>query len=219
MSWHTTLTEGAEPLPTIAIGNEFIDTQPVEQGLIARDRRWTRGIGVDASGSLQFCAIPASDGILPPPDAQIIEHRAFHPTLSADLAAMPMVAALLIDYGYVESRIGDTLQAVRNHRHEHPLASPGEADVTAHVDFAALGRQGRSAGLAVDGPVTQAAFLGVLGAAERASRLMASNPASAAAIEAGIARLLSPGGMGGRFKVIGLRSPQVPPLPGLPQYT
>jgi NADH dehydrogenase [ubiquinone] 1 alpha subcomplex assembly factor 7 len=66
----------------------------------------------------------------------------------------------------------------------------------------------------IDGPTTQAEFLGALGTVERASRLMSANPTRAGEIEAGVARLLAPNGMGTRFKVIGVRSPQLSPLPG-----
>ena len=80
----------------------------------------------------------------------------------------------------------------------------------------AVAKEIQGNGLAVDGPTTQAAFLGSLGVMERASRLMAANPAKAAEIETGVARLMSPTGMGARFKAIGLRSPGLPPLPGFP---
>ena len=51
---------------------------------------------------------------------------------------------------------------------------------------------------------------------ERAARLMSANPAKANAIETGVARLMHPHGMGGRFKALGVRSPGLPPLPGFP---
>ena len=123
-------------------------------------------------------------------------------------------AALIIDYGYATASAGDTLQAVRAHVHEHVLTSPGEADISAHVSFYELASVLHAAGLAIDGPVTQAEFLGSLGIIERASRLMHANPARAGEIEAGVARLIAPNGMGTRFKVIGVRSPGLPPLPG-----
>lgn len=44
---------------------------------------------------------------------------------------------------------------------------------------------------------------------------MAANPAKAAQIETGIARLMAPGGMGTRFQVIGVRSSGLAPLPAL----
>ena len=75
----------------------------------------------------------------------------------------------------------------------------------------ALARKARAAGLAVDGPMTQAEFLGRLGVAERAARLMAANPRQAGNIEAGVQRLISPTGMGELFKVLAVRSPSLPP--------
>ena len=72
--------------------------------------------------------------------------------------------------------MGDTLQAVRRHAWVDPLSRPGRADLTAHVQFAHLARKARAAGLAADGPMTQAEFLGRLGVAERGLRLMAANP-------------------------------------------
>ena len=80
-----------------------------------------------------------------------------------------------------------------------PLYAPGEADLTSQVDFAAFTHITSAHGLACDGPVPQAEFLGLLGIVERASRLMAANPAKAAQIETAIARLMAPGGMGTRL--------------------
>jgi SAM-dependent MidA family methyltransferase len=103
---------------------------------------------------------------------------------------------------------------VRGHAYESPLTSPGEADLSAHVNFFELATALHTSGLSLDGPVTQAEFLGALGAVERASRLMAANRDRAAEIESGVARLLAPNGMGTRFKVLGVRSSNLGPLPG-----
>ncbi|MEL6227727.1 MAG: SAM-dependent methyltransferase, partial [Pseudomonadota bacterium] len=85
---------------------------------------------------------------------------------------------------------------------------------TSQVDFAATARQATACGFCVDGPTTQAEFLGRLGATERASALMAANPARASEIESGVLRLMAPNGMGTRFKAMALRSADVAPLPG-----
>ncbi len=103
---------------------------------------------------------------------------------------------------------------MRNHVAEDPLCSPGEADLSAQVDFADFKEQAEALGLAVDGPTTQAEFLGRLGIIERASKLMSANPVKAAGIEAGVARLIAPNGMGTRFKAIGVRTSNIPKLPG-----
>ena len=214
VTWHRTLREEVEPWPSIIVANEVLDVFPVEQWLRAGDKVWIRGVGLGAGDRLEFRALLRPGDGLPPVDAEVAEVRELDHSVSYDMASLPRAAALFVDYGHMQSMPGDTLQAVRDHRFEHPLCSPGEADVTAQVDFEWFGFLCREAGLEVDGPVTQSHFLGQLGIIERASRLMAANPGKAGEIEAGVARLISPAGMGGRFKAIGVRSPGVPVLPG-----
>lgn len=220
LSWHASLDDGVEALPTIVVANEVIDAQPVEQlaGLVSEPSNAgfvERCVRLDEAERLQFCT--RCDGIVAEDKPESIsERRDLHPLVGQAMSTFPAVVALIIDYGHVKSNMGDTLQAVRGHAFEHPLASPGEADLSAHVDFEDLALQARNIGFEVDGPVTQAELLGALGIAERASRLMSANPQRAGEIEAGIARLMSPTGMGTRFKAIGLRSPRLPALPGFP---
>jgi SAM-dependent MidA family methyltransferase len=155
-----------------------------------------------------LAGLPASEG-------DIAELRPGEEALLAALAARGNpLAALFIDYGPAEPALGDTLQAVRGHAYADPLAEPGAADLTAHVQFAAFVRKARAAGLAANGPLTQAEFLGRLGIVERTARLMAANPTRAGEIEAQTQRLMSPGGMGQLFKAVALRSPPLPMAPG-----
>jgi NADH dehydrogenase [ubiquinone] 1 alpha subcomplex assembly factor 7 len=214
----------AQAGPTILVANEFLDVLPVQQIEYA-DGAWRhRRIGLDACGMLSYSLGPvASAGPERRLAASADEASVFTFTfkyreivkglLLARAKAAPL-AALFIDYGHSTQALGDTLQAVRNHKPESVFASAGEADLTAHVDFSAFAREATDAGLAVDGPTTQAEFLGRLGVVERASKLMSANPARAAEIEAGVARLIAPNGMGTRFKAIGIRSPGLPKLPG-----
>lgn len=205
---------------TIVIANEFLDTLPADQ-FVWRNGAWhSRCVGLDASGGLQFIDGPAAEANLPgslpaPTDGDIFEHRrTAYARLAGDLAALGTpLAGLFIDYGHTEPNYGDTLQAVLAHRYTNPLQTPGQADLTMQVDFTAFAHAVAAAGMRCDGPLPQAEFLGRLGAVERASRLMAANPARAAEIESGIARLLAPTGMGGRFQVLGIRSVDVSPLP------
>ena len=117
-------------------------------------------------------------------------------------------AALIIDYGYEGPAHGDTLQAVRQHRYDHPLARPGEADLTAHVDFAALAEAARSAGAVPRTRLSQGEFLYRLGLAERASQLAhGKDAATQADIGAAVARLAGPAAMGKLFRVLAISSP------------
>src|SRR6202000_2013268 len=81
-------------------------------------------------------------------------------------------AALIIDYGHVRSDAGDTFQAIARHSFTDPLKAPGQADVTAHVDFQALARAAEDLGARVHGPVAQGDFLNRLGIQRRAATLM-----------------------------------------------
>ncbi len=80
-------------------------------------------------------------------------------------------SALIIDYGHVASGYGDTLQAIRAHQFDPPLAHPGEADLTSHVDFEALAKTAHLSGLHVNGVMHQGDFLAGLGIYERAEAL------------------------------------------------
>lgn len=206
ISWHTSLRAELEPRPSILLANEVLDAQPAEQTVVRDGVEGRRIITVGESGHLEFST---SDDT-----STISERRSLHDSVAVDMAGLPLAAAVFIDYGHARTIGGDTLQAVREHRFEHPLCSPGEADLTCQVDFERFAAQCGAAGFAVDGPVTQGELLGALGIIQRASRLMAANPSLAHQLEAGVARLMSPTGMGTGFKAIGVRSRELPPLPG-----
>jgi NADH dehydrogenase [ubiquinone] 1 alpha subcomplex assembly factor 7 len=225
-TWHETLGS-LEKAPTIVVANEFLDTCGVEQFEVSSaEAVHARGVGLDHDGRLTFMLTskvieaperPRVESPVERRTSDIIEcpDFGFLSTLNTD-GEDPPLAGLFIDYGHTDSRAGDSLQAVRDHKSEHPLTSPGEADLSVQVDFSSFADAAREQGVHVDGPVSQAEFLSGLGIVERASRLMAANPASAAKIETGVARLIAPGAMGSRFKAIGIRSDGQPPLPGFP---
>lgn len=226
ITWHDRLPSPKQP--RIVISNEYLDTCAPWQFLRTKDEWVFRGVGVDANDRLVFAPTQGQDHDSYPetawPDAPIgsVRERPDYNGIFQNLTGhrltplRPPVAGLFIDYGHFGDQQGDGLQAIRAHRFEHPLTSPGEADMSWQVDFAAAAREAQSAGLVVDGPITQAEFLGNLGIMQRASKLMAANPAKANEIETGVARLMAPNGMGTRFKVLGVRSKHLPPLPGFP---
>jgi len=222
LSW----AEGFLPLdggPAIVLANEFLDVFAPDQSIKTADGwRW-RAVSLDEAGQFQF-AVSTGTRLRPELDAQfpgapvgsILSHirsDALAEGLASIANGQPL-AALFIDYGHTQSLLGETLQAIRGHAFEHPFTSPGEADISVQVDFADVAHAMRRAGFAVDGPVTQGEFLGRLGIVERASKLMSANPARAGEIETAVARLIGVPGMGDRFKVIGIRRPDMPPLPG-----
>ncbi|MBV8913748.1 MAG: SAM-dependent methyltransferase, partial [Acetobacteraceae bacterium] len=124
-------------------------------------------------------------------------------------------AALILDYGPAQSTEGETLQAIRDGAPADPLADRGSADLTAHVDFASLGRTARAHGAAVHGPVPQGIFLARLGLFQRTDRLARTQaPARAAALAAAAQRLAEPASMGRLFKAMAICHPSLPTPPG-----
>ena len=113
-------------------------------------------------------------------------------------------AALVIDYGYAAPQTGSTLQALRAHQHHDPFAAPGEADLTALVDFATAAQVASRDGARLLGTVGQGAWLQAMGIGTRAAALAQSSPAHAGAIAAALERLTHPEQMGALFKVMGL---------------
>jgi len=219
-TWH----DGAETLPDLplfVIANEFFDALPIRQfvrdGTGWRERQVGVVDGALAIGLSQAAPLAELEPRLnDTKDGDLVE------TCTAATGVMAQIgtriaarggAALIIDYGDWVS-LGDTFQALRSHTSEGPLVSPGQADLTAHVDFAALS--------AVCAPATyslltpQGVFLERLGITQRAQAL--AKNLSGPALDAHIAahhRLTHPAEMGNLFKVMGVTPKGAPPLAGL----
>lgn len=220
---------GADELPSgpaIIIANEFFDCLPVRQFVSAPDGWHERLVGLDGEGRLCFglAPDPAPGFEAPGEPGQTFEAGLAAARLMGELAtriAGQGGALLVIDYGYDAPGRGDTLQAVREHRFADPLRDPGEADLTAHVDFCALARAARAAGAEVYGPVPQGEWLKRLGIYERAAALRKSaNEAQRAAIDSALARLAGgaetpgPRDMARLFKGLAVTAPGVGVPPG-----
>lgn len=223
VAWHARLDE-VPAGPAIVVGNEFLDALPIRQ-YVATERGWCeRLVGLGEEGELAFglSGAPAAPLAFEATRGAILEQAPARIAFISELAARLSRqggAALLIDYGYEGPASGETLQAVRGHAYAAPLATPGEADLTAHVDFAALAAAARARGAATAGPVEQGEFLRGLGIETRAVRLKrAATPAQAEAVDAALGRLVGRerDQMGGLFKVLGLAGGGIADLPGLP---
>ena len=172
LAWHrepAAVPEG----PLIVIANEFVDALPVHQAVKTPSGWHERMVGIGPDGRLMFALhpdpLPGFAAVVPPavagaPTGAVYEWRSGD--LASEISRRVVAhdgAALVIDYGHVESALGETLQAVGHHGFVDPLAAPGEVDLTAHVDFAALTRAAGAAGARVHGPLSQGTFLRRLG--------------------------------------------------------
>lgn len=222
--------EDLENLPestSLFVANEFFDALPTNQW-VHTDQGWNaRKIGLGGTDpgktdqlifGVDLTPLPAPKQV--PDSAQngtIIEHSPAQDRMLAqiiDHAQRLGGAGLIIDYGSDITGHGDTLQAVRNHQPVSPLETPGQADLTTHVDFAHLERIAKEAGVGRASTVEQGHFLLELGLLERAGALGASaNADMRETISLAVERLAGDVGMGKLFKVLGFCSQPVC-LPG-----
>lgn len=177
ISWKTSIN-GIPLKPSITIANEFFDALPIRQFVKGKERM------VKKDGF----SMPAEEGLT----QEICE------------AAGPIMqqicrrgSAIIIDYGYETSPMASTLQAVKSHKYHNVLESPGEADITAHVDFGGLAAIARKAGAEAE-LTTQAEFLSACGVEARARAVSGKYPRVWQDVE----RLISPKQMGVLFKVL-----------------
>lgn len=203
--------------PVLLVANEFLDALPTRQ-VVRTAAGWReRMIGL-ASEQLGFVAGPRPmDDAVPAWVSHLPEGTIFE-TCPAAAAVVGEIAqrlarlggaALFIDYGHFTPQTGSTLQAVRAHRKVDPLASPGEADLTAHVDFATLAAIAANAGCRVQ-TATQGEWLTAMGIGLRAEALVRAAPGRAAEVDAACHRLTAPHAMGELFKVMAITAPHWP---------
>ncbi|MEX2278183.1 MAG: SAM-dependent methyltransferase [Cucumibacter sp.] len=208
--------------PLIVVANEFYDVLPIKQFQKLADGWHERLVGL-VDGKRRFGPSPLALPRRALPEA--VRSSAIGTVWEAGLAAEATMSTLagrlakrkgtvlIIDYGYAETRTGETFQAVERHAFADPLARPGEADLTAHVDFEALARAARQAGVVPRPLLTQAQFLAAMGIVPRARALGATNPVDAESITADLRRLTAGDHMGALFKVLCITSPGLAPYP------
>jgi NADH dehydrogenase [ubiquinone] 1 alpha subcomplex assembly factor 7 len=227
IQWHASLDE-VPPGPSIILANEYFDVLPVHQAVKCATGWHERVIEIDDNGRLAFGTeaepMPRFEVLLPPLVREAPVGAVFEWRLDAEIMKIAARvrdqggAALIIDYGHLRSDAGDTFQAIARHSFADPLKNPGLADVTAHVDFQALGRAAEDVGARVHGPVPQGDFLKRLGIETRAVTLMAKASHEVSEdISHGLKRLIGGGrsGMGSMFKAIGISDPAIETLVGL----
>ena len=221
IAWAQTLKEIPEG-PSIVIGNEFLDALPVRQFVRTSGQWRERVVRLDETGGLAFDVAPEAEPYIRgvAREGEVLEVNPAGHRFMFELGARLVRgtgAALLIDYGHTVTGIGDTLQALRAHRYVEALAMPGECDLTAHVDFAAMARSAAATGAAVYGPIDQGDFLRGIGIDLR-TKALADRAGPERAEELGQARNRlvgkGKGEMGALFKVMAIANRGLAAPPG-----
>ncbi len=219
-AWHDTV----ETLPDqtlFLIANEFFDALPIRQ-FVREGHAWREKMVGLTDDRLSF-------GLSAAAPIALLEHR-LDDTQDGDLVeyctALPAIVqsisakiarwggtAIIVDYGDWVS-LGDTLQGLKAQQHVDLLETPGGADLTAHVDFAAIAENAAPAKFSR--LTTQGVFLERLGITQRAQSLAgALNGDALKSHVAAHRRLTHPGEMGDLFKVMGIYPANATPPPGL----
>ena len=204
--------------PLLVVANEFFDALAIHQ-LIKTESGWReRMIGLE-DDALAFVAgdRPMDDAV--PAEWRDADEGALIETCPAAAAILSELAdrlvaqggaALVIDYGSAKLASGSTFQAIASHQKVDPLAAPGAADLTAHVDFGALAEVAKRQGARHLGTETQGAWLAAMGIDLRAQALAQAAPEKSEKIVRQRARLVDDSQMGALFKVMGLAAPGWP---------
>lgn len=226
--WHDTLPRGFRG---VIVANEVADALPVERFTILDGEPRRLGVTAGEAG-LAWAVMPPEPSLAGVVHALEIElgvpfpegyRGEFCPMLHAwvgSLAASLEAGLLLItDYGlprrelYAAERVDGTLICHYRHRaHADPFHWPGLQDISAWVDFTAIAEAATAAGLTLEGYTTQAAFL----AGNGIDRMLqaAGQGAEGILLAQQARRLLLPGEMGERFRVMGLSRGLGPALAG-----
>ncbi len=219
VTWAKTLSDIAA-LPTLILGNEYLDCLPIRQFIqkdrFAGRRGWhERLVALDHEDRMVYgispSAISESLGTQLPSGQETANNGdllevcpAFAQWVDAlaEFMSRAPARALFIDYGPEMTEFGDTLQALKRHEKVGVFSAPGDTDLTARVDFSALTELCEAAGLKTFGPISQRAFLSKLGIELRAVALTRAKPDARPKILRQLHRLMDEQEMGSLFKAI-----------------
>ncbi|MDC3068027.1 SAM-dependent methyltransferase [Paracoccaceae bacterium] len=194
--------------PQIIIANEFFDAIPIDQ--YVKDKQgWREKKICVISDKLTFTLdkniwTPPDSFLSKVPQGQTLEYS--KETVSIFSKICDHIKnwggiILVIDYGN-DNGLGDTLQAVSNHKFNNILEDVGKNDLSSHVNFGLLRDIAIKKRLFVSPIVNQHQFLLNLGIELRLEKLAKDARTVKSDLEtSGIKRIINPEKMGSLFKV------------------
>ncbi len=210
LKWHDNLSSIPKDGAIIFIANEFFDALPVKHFIKLNNKWYERKVSLNANDDFTWhheeipfmpnhkAAYSANNGDI----VEISEPCRAVAKEIVELTANRKTAGLIIDYGYVNHMLGETLQALREHKYVDIFSSVGKSDLTAHVNFQELKEIFTDAKLNCT-ICTQREFLLQLGIEQRYNMLKANcNKQQEQALTNGVNRLIDEKQMGSLFKVL-----------------
>ena len=197
--------------PQIIIANEFFDALPLNQ-YVRNNEGWYEKKITTKNGKLCFTLgnkiwVPSNSIFSNFKIGDTLEHSEQTISIFSNICNHLIRydgVLLVVDYGNI-SGIGDTLQAVNNHKFRSILEKPGQSDLTSHVNFKLLEEIASKKNLYVSPVKEQQNFLLELGIKERLKSLTKNVSSTIAErVETEVKRLIDPDKMGSLFKVIAI---------------
>ena len=200
-------------LPCVFIANEFFDSLPIKQ-FIKKENKWhERHVKFNDKLKPEFLDLPFDIKKFEKRiKLKISENQKFieySPLTSKYLESITSMiklndgGILIIDYGYIDKKMKNTLQAVYRHKYIDVLKSFGNSDITYNLNFYLINRMIKNMGIFFQKTTTQKEFLTKLGILNRAEILSKNMPFSKKAdIYFRLKRLIDDKQMGSLFKVL-----------------
>ena len=197
--------------PQIIIANEFFDALPINQ-YVRNNKGWYEKKITTKNGKLCFTLgnkiwVPSNSIFSNFKIGDTLEHSEQTISIFSNICNHLIRydgVLLVVDYGNI-SGIGDTLQAVSDHKFSSILEKPGQSDLTSHVNFKLLKEIAIKKNLYVSPVKEQQNFLLALGIKERLKSLTKNVSSTIAErVETEVKRLIDPDKMGSLFKVIAI---------------
>ena len=176
VSWINKL-DNIKTAPTLFIGNEFFDALPIKQFVKINDKWFENYVDISNKEKkiikikININKYQKKYGINLTNNQNFIE---FSPTTFKIFKIISKVlnkmngGILIIDYGYIQNKMLDTLQSVKNHKYNNYLKNIGHSDITHLINFKLLEKIARKVNLKKNGLTTQRNFLINLGILQRA---------------------------------------------------
>lgn len=209
---HHDISTLPDDAPLLIVANEFFDALPVQHLIRSTDGWYPRLVGLEGDEFTFVTGRERMDHLVPPSwvtasQGTLIETSPAAVALMAEIARRLKEqggAALIIDYGHEELRSGSTLQALKSHQKVDVFAHPGDADLTAHVDFELLQQVAVEHGADLMGLQYQGEWLIQMGIDARMDALIRRAPYERDKFQRQRDRLVKESEMGTLFKVMGL---------------
>jgi len=212
IEWLNNLNE-LNNLPCIFIANEFFDALPIKQFIKKNNMWYERYVRFSNQTKPEYLDIPF--------DIKKIEKRIKfkisskqnfieYSPLSIEYLKIIMNkirlnngGILIIDYGYINKKMKNTIQAIHRHKYSDVLKSFGNSDITYNLSFNLISKIIKKMGPFFQSTTTQKEFLTRLGMLERAE-ILSKNMSFSKKVDIyyRVKRLIDDKQMGNLFKVI-----------------